>query len=76
MLPTTSGGSTHTLVLPNEQAMQRLVTDIAVALAPDAYGVGMGVGAQSCRKAGTDCHIVVAAALTGHVQAAPEMAHH
>ncbi len=34
MLPTTSGGSTHTLVLPNEQAMQRLVTDIAVALAP------------------------------------------
>src|SRR5215469_2126591 len=34
MLPTTSGGSTHTLVLPNEQAMQRLVTDIAVALEP------------------------------------------
>jgi tRNA threonylcarbamoyl adenosine modification protein YjeE len=32
MLPTTSGGSTHTLVLPNEGAMQRLVTDIAVAL--------------------------------------------
>jgi len=32
MLPTTSGGSTHTLVLPNEGAMQRLVTDTAVAL--------------------------------------------
>lgn len=34
MLPSKSGGSTHTVVLPNEQALHRLVTDIAVALEP------------------------------------------
>jgi tRNA threonylcarbamoyl adenosine modification protein YjeE len=34
MLPTTSGGSSHTVVLPNEEAMQRLVKDIAIALEP------------------------------------------
>ena len=32
MLPTTSGGSTHTLVLPNEQAMQRLDPVLQVML--------------------------------------------
>ena len=34
MLATTSGGSTHTMVLPNEEALHRLVKDIAVALEP------------------------------------------
>ena len=34
MPATTSGGSTHTLVLPNEEAMHQLVVDIAVALEP------------------------------------------
>jgi N-acetylmuramate 1-kinase len=34
MLPTTSGGSSHTVVLPNEEAMHRLVKDIAIALEP------------------------------------------
>ena len=34
MLPTTSGASSHTVVLPNEEAMHRLVMDIAVALEP------------------------------------------
>ena len=34
MLPTTSGGSTHTMVLPNEEAMHRLVQDIAIAVEP------------------------------------------
>jgi N-acetylmuramate 1-kinase len=34
MLPTTSGGSSHTVVLPNEQALHRLVKDIAMALEP------------------------------------------
>src|ERR1700680_4373902 len=34
MLPTTSGGSSHIVVLPNEEAMHRLVNDIAIALEP------------------------------------------
>src|SRR5262249_40574834 len=34
MLPTTSGGSSHTVVLPNEEALRRLVTDLAIALEP------------------------------------------
>ena len=34
MLPTTSGSSSHSVVLPNEEAMHRLVTDIAIALEP------------------------------------------
>jgi tRNA threonylcarbamoyl adenosine modification protein YjeE len=34
MLPTTSGGSSQATVLPNEEAMQRLVEDIAIALEP------------------------------------------
>jgi N-acetylmuramate 1-kinase len=34
MLPTTSGGFDHTVVLPNEEALHRLVTDIAVVLEP------------------------------------------
>jgi N-acetylmuramate 1-kinase len=32
MLPTTSGGSSHTVVLPNEEALHRLVQDIAIVL--------------------------------------------
>src|SRR6266852_425130 len=34
MLPTTSGGSSFSVVLPNERAMHRLVLDIAAALEP------------------------------------------
>jgi len=34
MLPTTSGGSSFTVVLPNERAMHRLVVDIAAAIEP------------------------------------------
>jgi tRNA threonylcarbamoyl adenosine modification protein YjeE len=34
MPATTSGGSTHALVLPNEEALHQLVRDIAVALEP------------------------------------------
>src|SRR5713101_3537647 len=34
MLPTTAGGSSHAMVLPNEEAMQRLVKDIGIALEP------------------------------------------
>jgi tRNA threonylcarbamoyl adenosine modification protein YjeE len=34
MLATTSGGSSHTVVLPNEEALHRLVKDIAIALEP------------------------------------------
>jgi tRNA threonylcarbamoyl adenosine modification protein YjeE len=34
MLPTMSGGSSHTVVVPNEEALHRLVTDIAIALEP------------------------------------------
>jgi tRNA threonylcarbamoyl adenosine modification protein YjeE len=34
MLPTTSGGFSHTVVVPNEEALHRLVTDIAIALEP------------------------------------------
>jgi tRNA threonylcarbamoyl adenosine modification protein YjeE len=34
MLPTTSGGSSHTVVVPNEEALHRLVTDLAIALEP------------------------------------------
>jgi tRNA threonylcarbamoyl adenosine modification protein YjeE len=34
MLPTTSGGSSHTLALENEQATHRLMIDIAAALEP------------------------------------------
>jgi tRNA threonylcarbamoyl adenosine modification protein YjeE len=34
MRPITSGGSSHTMVLPNEQAMHRLVRDIAIAIEP------------------------------------------
>src|SRR5258708_14673292 len=34
MLPTTAGGSSHAVVLPNEEAMQRLVKDIGIALEP------------------------------------------
>jgi tRNA threonylcarbamoyl adenosine modification protein YjeE len=34
MLPTTSGSSSHTVVLPNEEAMHRLVKDIGIALEP------------------------------------------
>jgi len=34
MFPTTSGGSSHTVVLPNEEALHRLVADIAIALEP------------------------------------------
>jgi N-acetylmuramate 1-kinase len=34
MLPTTSGGSSHTVVLPNEEALHRLVQDIAIVLEP------------------------------------------
>ena len=34
MLPTTSGGSSQTVVLPNEEALHRLVQDIAIALEP------------------------------------------
>src|SRR6202140_4889556 len=34
MLPTTSGGSSHSVVLPNEEAMHQLVQDIAIALEP------------------------------------------
>src|SRR3974390_3059958 len=32
MLPTTSGGSSFSVVLPNERAMHRLVVDIAAAI--------------------------------------------
>jgi hypothetical protein len=35
MLPTTAGGSSFTVVLPHEQALGRLVADVAVALEPD-----------------------------------------
>jgi tRNA threonylcarbamoyl adenosine modification protein YjeE len=34
MLPTTSGGSSFAVVVPNEAALQRLVVDIAMALQP------------------------------------------
>src|SRR5262249_44811258 len=34
MLPTMSGGSSHTVVVPNEEALHRLVTDLAIALEP------------------------------------------
>ncbi len=34
MLPTTSGGSSHTVVVPNEEALHRLVMDVAIALEP------------------------------------------
>jgi len=34
MLPTTAGDSSHAMVLPNEEALQRLVKDIAIALEP------------------------------------------
>jgi N-acetylmuramate 1-kinase len=34
MLPTTSGGSSFSIVLPNERAMHRLVVDIAAAIEP------------------------------------------
>jgi len=34
MLPTTTGGSSFSLVLPNERAMHRLVVDIAAAVEP------------------------------------------
>jgi N-acetylmuramate 1-kinase len=34
MLPTTSGGSSHTVVVPNEEALHPLVKDIAIALEP------------------------------------------
>ncbi|HEY4920416.1 MAG TPA: tRNA (adenosine(37)-N6)-threonylcarbamoyltransferase complex ATPase subunit type 1 TsaE [Xanthobacteraceae bacterium] len=34
MLPTTSGGSSHTVVLANEEALHRLVKDVAIALEP------------------------------------------
>jgi tRNA threonylcarbamoyl adenosine modification protein YjeE len=34
MLPTTSGGSSFAVVLPNEEAMHRLMLDIATALEP------------------------------------------
>ena len=34
MLPTTSGGASFTMVLPNETAMHRFMTDIAAALEP------------------------------------------
>jgi N-acetylmuramate 1-kinase len=34
MLPTTSGGSSHTLVLPNDEATHRLAKDLAIALEP------------------------------------------
>jgi len=34
MLPTTSGGSSFTVVLPNERAMHRLMVDIAAATEP------------------------------------------
>src|SRR5580704_9580694 len=34
MLPTTSGGSSFSVVLPNERAMHRLVVDIAAATEP------------------------------------------
>jgi tRNA threonylcarbamoyl adenosine modification protein YjeE len=34
MLPTTSGGSSFAVVVPNETALQRLVVDIAMALQP------------------------------------------
>jgi tRNA threonylcarbamoyl adenosine modification protein YjeE len=34
MLPTTSGGSSFAVVVPNEAALQRLVIDIAMALQP------------------------------------------
>ena len=34
MLPTTAGGSSFTAVLPSEQALDRLVADIAAALEP------------------------------------------
>ncbi len=34
MLPTTSGGSSFAVVLPNEEAMRRLMLDIATALEP------------------------------------------
>lgn len=34
MLPTTSGGSSFTVVVPHETALQRLVVDIAMALQP------------------------------------------
>ena len=34
MLPTTSGGSSFTVALPNEQATRRLVIDVAAALEP------------------------------------------
>ena len=34
MLPTTSGGSSHTAVVPNEEALHRLVMDVAIALEP------------------------------------------
>ncbi|HEY1542999.1 MAG TPA: tRNA (adenosine(37)-N6)-threonylcarbamoyltransferase complex ATPase subunit type 1 TsaE [Xanthobacteraceae bacterium] len=34
MLPTTSGSSSHTVALPNEEALPRLVNDIAVVLEP------------------------------------------
>jgi tRNA threonylcarbamoyl adenosine modification protein YjeE len=34
MPPTTAGESSHAMVLPNEEALQRLVKDIAIALEP------------------------------------------
>ena len=34
MLPTTSGGSSFSIVLPNERAMHRLVVDIAASTEP------------------------------------------
>ena len=34
MLATTSGASSHTVVLPNEEALHRLVKDVAIALEP------------------------------------------
>src|ERR1700759_5600245 len=34
MLPTTSGGSSHSVVRANEEALHRLVADIAIALEP------------------------------------------
>src|SRR5215831_1137991 len=34
MLPTSSGGASHAMVVPNEAALHRLVTDLAIALEP------------------------------------------
>src|SRR5882672_2834331 len=34
MLPTTSGGASHAVVVPNETALHQLVKDIAIALEP------------------------------------------